>query len=117
MMRRGLGLVSALTLVLGVVSYANAGAAGAADVTLQASMANPVAPGAALSFDIFATMTEVPSDGQVVALRGMQLDYSNTSGEIGLPPEMDFVNPFPGLYAEFEELPVPASGWTSPGRL
>ena len=113
MMRRGLGLVSALTLVLGVVSYANAGAAGAADVTLEASMANPVAPGAALSFDIFATMTEVPSDGQVVALRGMQLDYSNTSGEIGLPAEMDFSNPG-GIYAEFEDLPVPASVWPLP---
>lgn len=111
MMRRGLGLVSALTLVLGVVSYANAGAT----VALDASAANPVAPGAALSFDITAMMTEAPINPDV-ALRGMQLDYSNTDGSIGLPASMDFSNPG-GIYAEFEDLPIPASVWPLPNPI
>ena len=115
MMRRGLGLVSALTLVLGVVSYANAGAAGAATIDLIPSIGNDVDPGTALSFEIFAMMTEAPINPDV-ALRGMQLDYSATAVVIDLPASMDYVNPA-GLYAEFEDLPVPASAWVLPNPI
>ena len=54
-------------------------------------------------------MTEAPINPDV-ALRGMQLDYQITDGSIGLPASMDYSNPG-GLYAEFEDLPVPTSVW------
>ena len=50
---------------------------------------------------------------ELVLPRVVQFDYIQTSAGIGLPSEMDFVNPC-CFYSEFEDLPVPATIWPSP---
>ena len=98
-------LAIAMVLMLGATSLAHAGAeinlVGDPDKSLYD-------PAEAITVSIYATMTEAPIN-PVVELRGMQLDYQATDSQIGLPETMDFVNPPPGLYAEFEALPIPAS--------
>ena len=104
-------LAIAMVLMLGVTSLAHAGA----EINLVGDPDKPLYdPGEAIIVSIYATMTEAPIN-PVVALRGMQLDYSTTDGSIGLPASMDFVNPW-GIYAEFEQLPVPASVWPLAGH-
>ena len=109
------GLISAVIVVLGAVSNANAGATGHAVIDLVPDFPGPVPDGSPLHFEITATMTEAPVNADV-ALRGMQLDYSATAVVIDLPASMDYVNPA-GLYAEFEDLPVPASAWVLPNPI
>ena len=104
-------LLIAASAALGATSLAHAGA----EINLVGDPDKPLYdPGEAITVSIYATMTEAPIN-PVVALRGMQLDYTTTDGSIGLPVSMDFVNPG-GIYAEFENLPVPRSVWPVPNR-
>ena len=102
-------LAIAMVLMLGATSVAHAGA----EINLvsdpEKSLYNP---GEAITVSIYATMTEQPINDPVL-LRFVQLDFNATDPQIGLPASMDFVNPL-GIYAEFEDLPIPTTWYRLP---
>ena len=110
MVRRGLAVVIALSLVLGVATVANA--QGGADISFTLDSAGPYPTGQAIHAEIFATLTEAPANDQNVWFRGMQMDYQMSS-DVTLPLAMDWHLAAQPLYAAFPELPIPAAVYTS----
>ncbi|MCH7704629.1 MAG: PEP-CTERM sorting domain-containing protein, partial [Planctomycetes bacterium] len=99
-------LAIAVSLVLAAATSAYAGAEIKLVGDPDQELYDPAQP---ITVSIFANMTEQPINDPVL-LRGIQFDFNATDPQIGLPASMDFVNPM-GLYAEFENLPIPATLW------
>ncbi|MCH8251531.1 MAG: PEP-CTERM sorting domain-containing protein [Planctomycetes bacterium] len=105
-------LAIAVSLVLAAATSAHAGAEIKLVGDPDQELYDPAQP---ITVSIFANMTEQPINDPVL-LRGIQFDFNATDPQIGLPASMDFVNPM-GLYAEFENLPIPATLWPLPSPL
>ncbi len=103
--KRHLGTV--VFVVLGIASVANA--QGGAEII---GLATPDLPyyesGQEITVEISAILTEVPSNGQLVRLRGIQMDYQ-LSTDLDLPEAMDFGPEIYPWYAVFPDLPIPAA--------
>ncbi|MFQ5413673.1 MAG: PEP-CTERM sorting domain-containing protein [Phycisphaerae bacterium] len=113
MVRRGLVVVAALSLVFGLAGLANAQDNGQGLITISLDPPPPpggYAAGESISASVLAEISIAPVNDPVV-LRGIQLDFQTTDANIGLPTEFSFNDPSGGLYAPFPALPQPNMVW------
>ncbi len=104
-------IIIATCVAMGITSVAIAQVDGMAEISVTLTPppgeGGKYMPGQAITAAIDATLTDEPSNGQLIALRGIQMDYS-LSVDVVLPGAMSFSN-LSALYAPFPNLPVPAA--------
>ncbi|MFQ5415260.1 MAG: PEP-CTERM sorting domain-containing protein [Phycisphaerae bacterium] len=109
-------MAAAIVLAARVGTPARAGTNGA-DIHIVLDPSLPVyEPGQAITATIEATLLTPPPGDQQVLLRGIQLDFQQSTGVV-LPDMMTFA--VPQDYVVFPQLPRPAAIWpgTAPGDM